>query len=197
MTDRHRRICWTGVTLLVALAVGSPCRAAEEKARLECGIYSLYVLLRLEGLGADYGSLRAALPVTNPAGHSMAELRDAAATFGLGLDGRQLARGVGAVDRPMIAYLGGGSKGHFVVIRPVGTTGSMVQVIDPPRSPWIGDLDQIATHKRWTGRVLVPSAVPTGRLATIGALALSSLAVFGLVARRVVVARQGGAIVGP
>ncbi len=149
-----RRSAWAGlVALLVSTSV---VRAAEEKDRLDCGVNSLYLLLRLEGRSPSFDELLGTLPTTHPDGLSMAELMDASGLFGLKLDGVQFPKGGGVLDRPMIAFFQGPKNGHFAVIRPVGTTRKMVQVIDPPNPPWIGDLDRLPSNKAWTGRVLIP-----------------------------------------
>ena len=63
-----------------------------------------------------------------------------AKTFGLALDGVRLGPGDPTPGRPAIVFVRDEDKGsHFAVIRPVGSTGTMVQVIDPPGVPWIGD----------------------------------------------------------
>ena len=173
-----------GTSLIVALVGWSPGRAAEETARLECGIDALYILLRLEGQKPSYGQLQNALPITNSKGHSMAELQDAAALFGLRLDGLQLNRRAEVLDQPMIGFLQSPSKGHFVVLRPVGTTGTMVQIIDPPNAPWIGDLNRITSKKVWTGRVLVPHKPWFARILTPLSLGSAALAVLLVVVSR-------------
>jgi hypothetical protein len=58
--------------------------------------------------------------------------------------------------RPAIAYLSGLRAGHFVTLRPVGITGTMVQVIDPPDASRIMDYQPLLARPDWTGRLLVP-----------------------------------------
>jgi len=86
---------------------------------------------------------------------AMAELATAARSLGLQLDGNRLVKGDTSLDRPAIVFLKDARGGHFAVLRPVGNTGTMVQVIDPPHVPWIADYDQIVSGKTWTGRILV------------------------------------------
>ena len=85
----------------------------------------------------------------------MAELAAASRTLGLRLEGVRFAKGDKVLDRPAIAFLSDAKGGHFAVLRPVGTMGTMVQVIDPPSPPWIGDYDRILSARAWTGRILI------------------------------------------
>ncbi|APW61420.1 hypothetical protein [Paludisphaera borealis] len=63
---------------------------------------------------------------------------------------------------------------HVTVLRPVGTRGTMVQVIDPPAPPWITDYDRLFINNVWTDRILIPRppwyspAGATGRMAMAG-----------------------------
>ena len=87
----------------------------------------------------------------------MAELKAAAKLLGLDLEGVRFDKRDTALDRPVIAFLKDAKGGHFAILRPVGTTGTMVQVIDPPHAPWITDYERLFASKPWMGRILVPS----------------------------------------
>ncbi|MGC8642079.1 MAG: cysteine peptidase family C39 domain-containing protein [Isosphaeraceae bacterium] len=117
-----------GLIGLSALALFS--RAAEQQGqtRLDCGVNALFVLLRLEGRPISYDRLESALPPRQPDGYSMAELSAAARSLGLPLDGVKFVKGDKPLDRPVIAFFQNTRGGHFTVLRPVGTTGTMVQV---------------------------------------------------------------------
>ena len=86
----------------------------------------------------------------------MAELSEASSRLGLEVDGVRLTIGDQPLDRPALVFLEDASGGHFAVLRPVGRTGTMVQVIDPPSPPWIADYERLLSAKPWTGRILVP-----------------------------------------
>lgn len=86
----------------------------------------------------------------------MAELTAVADSFGWNLEGVRFAKGDRALDRPAIAFVKEAKGGHFAVLRPVGTTGTTVQVIDPPHVPWITDYDRLFASRHWTGRILQP-----------------------------------------
>jgi hypothetical protein len=127
----------------------------DENRGLDCGVNALFILLTLEKQPARLDRLESALPARRPDGYSMAELASAARSLGLDVEGVRFAKGDRALRRPAIAFLIGPAGGHYAVIRPVGTTGTMVQVIDPPHVPWIADYDRVFSSRPWTGRILV------------------------------------------
>ena len=139
-----------------ALAAGpSP---SKDSRTPDCGVNALSILLRLDGRPATLDRITSALPERHPSGYSMAELSDAAKRLGLRLEGVRLTKAETPLDRPAIAFLNDARGGHFAVLRPVGTTGTLVQVIDPPHPPWITDYDRILAARPWTGKVLVPAS---------------------------------------
>jgi Peptidase C39 family len=172
------RLAWLTLLILVAPAVYARATEPDETTKLDCGVNALFILLRLEGRPVTLDRLVAALPARHPDGYSMAELAAASRSFGLSLEGVRFAKGDPALDRPAIAFLEDSRGGHFAVLRPVGTTGTMVQVIDPPHVPWIADYGRVMTTPSWTGRLLVPGASRVRRailpalLATVGLIVL-------------------------
>jgi hypothetical protein len=122
----------------------------------DCGVCALYAILRLEGVEADVPSILKALPAPAAEGRSMKDLREAAAGLGLPLDCIRLRDDLRSLDRPMIALLRGDEGGHFVVLRPVGHTGNLIQVIDGGREPSVEDGARISVDPSWTGFVLAP-----------------------------------------
>jgi hypothetical protein len=164
MSNPHRRggsahagPYW-GLVVLLSLAQATSARAAgpEEKTKLDCGVNAHFILLHLEGRPVTLERLESVLPPRHADGYSMAELSAAAKSVGLSLEGVRFSQGDKALARPAIAFVKDAKGGHFVVLRPVGTTGTMVQVIDPPHVPWITDYDRFLTSRPWTGRVLLP-----------------------------------------
>lgn len=141
--------------LLLALAPGPSAAQVDETTQLDCGVNALFVLCQLEGRPASLGRVESALPPLQPAGHSMAELISAACKLGLNLEGVQRAKTDRRLDRSAILFSKTPKGGHFAVLRPVGTTGTMVQVIDPPHAPWITDYDRLAMGAPWTGKILI------------------------------------------
>ncbi|MGC8644430.1 MAG: cysteine peptidase family C39 domain-containing protein, partial [Isosphaeraceae bacterium] len=130
---------------------------SSKRRQSSIAVNALFVLLYLEGRSIPFDRLESALPPHRPDGYSMAELSTAARSLGLPLDGVKLVKGDKPLDRPAIAFFQNARGGHFAVLRPVGTTGTMVQVIDPPHVPLITDYDRILGSKGWTGRILLPS----------------------------------------
>ena len=123
----------------------------------DCGTTALYTILAIEGRSVPVSSIRRSLPALDPNGHSMAELRDAARALGLGLTGVQFRQGDVAPDRPALIFLERDGHGHFAVIRPVGHSGKLVQIIDPAEDPFVMDAAALYALPQWTGLALVPS----------------------------------------
>jgi len=151
---RSRRI--SAAVLLVASLSGAGVAAADVDRINDCGVNCLYVLLRLDSRDVDLAELRRVIPRPDDRGLSMADLRDAAARFGVHLRGARLRREDLPLDRPVIALLSPEDRGHFVVLEPVGTTGTMAMLLDFPGPPRIVDYSSLATSKGWEGLALVP-----------------------------------------
>jgi ABC-type bacteriocin/lantibiotic exporter with double-glycine peptidase domain len=141
---------------MIVLALTTSGGAAERTATttLDCGANALFVLLRLEGRPVTLAQLERALPPRRTEGYSMAELAASSAALGFRLDGVRFGKGDQVLTRPVIAFFKSAEGGHFAVLRPVGTTGTMVQVIDPPHVSRIVDYTQVLSAKSWTGRIL-------------------------------------------
>ncbi len=165
-----------GLTFVVFLAGGVKGQADDERTRLDCGANALYLLLHLEGRPVTVEQLLSKLPPHRPDGYSMAELAATSRALGLELEGVRFAKGDPNPDRPAIAFIENARGGHFTMLRPVGSTGSMVQVVDPPSPPWVTDYDRLFVDGLWTGRILTPRppwyspARASGRLAMAGVI---------------------------
>jgi hypothetical protein len=142
------------------------CPALVELSRAEsgfsppdCGTNSLYVLLRITGNGKGLDEILSGLPDRPQNGYSMLELQGAARRCGLSLWGGYLTKNNLPLRRPVIAHLDSHKpqSGHYVVLVPVGTTGTMVQVIDHPYYPVITDYTQIIKGNERL-RILYPVA---------------------------------------
>jgi len=86
----------------------------------------------------------------------MSDLKDAAGRLGLRRVGVRFDRSKVPLNRPAIAFLSTPGEGHFIILRPIGVTGKVVQVIDPPSGPVVMDDDRLLASPAWTGRLLVP-----------------------------------------
>lgn len=153
--------CWSLIVLLTftfAQPVSTRASEAGGTTTLDCGVNALYLLLQLEGRPVTFDRLESMLPPRHPDGYSMAELSGASRSLGLSLEGVRFAKGDKPLTRPAIAFFKDAKGGHFMVLRPVGTTGTMVQVIDPPNVPLIADYDWVFESRPWMGRILVPGS---------------------------------------
>jgi len=156
---RSQVICHSVFPFIVALVTlqwGIGKAGAEETTELDCGVNSLFIVLRLAGHPVDLDRVKSALPSRHPDGYSMGELAKASLSLGVPMDGVRFGKGDAPLRRPSIAFLIGDRGGHFIVLRPVGTTGTMVQLIDPPNAPQIMDYDRVLATRAWTGRLLLP-----------------------------------------
>ncbi len=169
-------------------AATSPGYSDARSKRFDCGTLSLYFLSRLEGKALDLNQIAARLPVTKREAFSLRDLKVAAHAYELPLIGIRIRK---RPDRPALVYLGGPDVGHFLVIRPVGQSGKLVQVLDSDRDPFVTDFKDLAESDAWTGLALVPVRPNwAGRVA--GGLALvSGLVLLGMNARRRVILRPG------
>jgi ABC-type bacteriocin/lantibiotic exporter with double-glycine peptidase domain len=122
-----------------------------------CGPIALYLLARMEGRAADLAHVQSRVVIGTDGSSTLDHLRQAADSLGLQSEAVLLKRTDWPLDRPAILHLDRGSSGHFVVIRPVGHTGKLVQVIDAPDQVEVMDFDQLASDPSWTGAALVPT----------------------------------------
>jgi hypothetical protein len=170
-------------SLLLALGAGKD-RRAEPKVvtptTLDCGPVAVYALFQIEGRPTPIETIAAKLPPPRPDGFSMKELRDASSSLGLTLDGVYLGQDVAAIDRPMLVFLKVDRQGHFLVIRPVGHTGTLVQVIDSGQPPRVMDKAELVSSDQWTGVALVPRRTNWTLMTTLGLLATACAAGLGL-----------------
>lgn len=122
----------------------------------DCGTLALYTLFHLEGQRVGLRDLEAALPAPPHSGFSMKQLRDAARSLGVHLAAVHLPK-TGPWDRPALVFTRRGPHGHFLVVRPIGHTGKMVQLIDSLGDPDVLDISDIVKSPEWTGLALIPS----------------------------------------
>lgn len=130
--------------------------APTSPSSYDCGAFALYSLLRIEGRAVHPRDLEARLPPPLPGGLSMKRLRDAASSLGLHLTGVRFSGSI-SLDRPALVFTRRGVHGHYLVLRPVGHTGKLVQVIDSADDPSVVDMADLASAPGWTGLALIPS----------------------------------------
>lgn len=183
--------------LLMAIAADSPgagpaTEESQDGGRLDCGTAALYHLLQLEGRPIELESLRAALGPSGPDGRSFRELRSASRRFGLSLDAVLLPKVRSSLSGPTLALLKNGPEGHFVVVRPVGQKGLLVQVLDGEQAPYVIDAQRLLNSSVWTGLILIPHRTNYLLLGALGATTCcATLLGFRLWSRRRSRARLG------
>jgi hypothetical protein len=184
-SERLIPVLCTVVLLLFVSPNSSPRPDADNenaKANSDCGARALYTLIRFEGKPITFSWLMGVLGRPTPDGYSMEDLRRAASICGVSLIGVQLPTTGGPPDRPALAYLRVGLHGHYLSLRPVGHTGSLVQVVDPNHNPYVLDASRLYSSTGWTGIVLIPERPNWMVRIACGAasISVSLLAVLGL-----------------
>ncbi len=171
MIDRRRFIQTKTLVIPCFLISSSAITADEPNPQLgDCGTAAIYALLQLEGRTATFDAVAAKLGRSRPGGHSMQELREAAHWFGLRLDGVFIGKKADLIDRPVLAFLKVDRDGHFLVVRPVGHTKHLVQVIDSNQQTRVIEKSELVASDQWTGLILSPRRTDWTIAAAIGLL---------------------------
>jgi hypothetical protein len=155
-----RGMAWlAAVALVLSMAVGPTAVGADDEeahAAIDCGPSALYNLSRLVGQPLELDAIRSHLPSARRGNFSMEELSQSALACGLRLRGVLLNKGEErAIDRPMLVFLNRGEHGHFLVVRPLGDSGKLVQVVDSANPPVVMDKSALLAAKSWTGLALI------------------------------------------
>ena len=191
MTPRSTRLTLLLVTVVAGIAAGRIAGGAGERIvadpAIDRGPAALLALGAVEGREIDFNKLAARLPYRRE-GYSMKELRDVARSFGLKLAGEYVGKHAGLIDRPMLAFIKDKDAKieHFLVVRPVGHTGSLVQLIDSNGPPRVIEKSELVASSQWTGIVLVPARTNWAVVGGSGLLAGS-----GLLGLSLLIARRG------
>jgi ABC-type bacteriocin/lantibiotic exporter with double-glycine peptidase domain len=150
-------LVWTAPTLTpIQMDRAGPVDPAQTTEH-DCGTLALYRLLRLLDNPVPLAMVQAALPDMPRSGFSMRQLRDAAGTLGVSLRGVRLLSDAHPPRTPFLCFLDTSPHGHFAVARPVGHTGTLIQVIDGLEDPLVLDAADFFRKPEWTGLALVPS----------------------------------------
>lgn len=156
----------------------------RQSAKADCGAQAVYLLLSLHHKPVVIEDVISSFVDEDSAGHSMLELAQASSRLGLPVVGKRYQPGQTFPDRPVIAYLRLRDAGHFFVIRPVGATGTLVQILDPPHEPVIMELSELVKRDFWTGALLVPEKGFLSHWFVFTLAICGSLTGLGLVVRR-------------
>ena len=120
---------------------------------------SLFCNQQKNGEHFSYDSLLKSFPIPGPLGHSMKDIIDVARQHHLELDGVLIENEIKKIDQPMIAFVKNEIHGHFIVVFPVSTDGTIVSVVDGKDFPSIMDFSSLKYRKGWTGRVLIANRI--------------------------------------
>ena len=151
-----RLAAFASLAMLLAASIAHGAEEDEAHSSIDCGPSALYNLAKVVGHPLGLDEIRAHLPAARRGNFSMEELSRSALACGLRLQGVLLAKGEErAIDRPMLVFLNRGEHGHFVVVRPLGTTGKLAQVIDSANPPSVVDKSNLLDAKSWTGLTLI------------------------------------------
>lgn len=121
----------------------------------DCGLNSLFILLELNGKHVDLNRLRQQLPPQSKKGYSFLELSDAAKALGHRVKGISLEENERMPRDPAIVFLSDRKNGHFVVVKPVEGSDSLIQIYDAPAPTRIVNADIFQSDPHWTGRLLL------------------------------------------
>lgn len=157
---------------------------ANEPRTKSCGVVALYQFLRLEMCEVDIGSIIKALPSPPPTGDSLEDLRRVAGESGKTLQGVIWRDEIHSPPRPMLAYVRRGTHGHFLVVRPVGHTGRLVQVLDGFNPPFVIDAEQLLKNEQWTGIGLADLSVERNRGLVYGCWLIIGILILGFLTVR-------------
>jgi hypothetical protein len=144
----------------VLLVASSPaCRAQSGYDAPDCGTNALYLLMKLQGMTSGLNEIQSALPPPREQGYSMLELQSAAKACGLHLVGVRFRPASAPLPGSVIAHRPGHkpASGHFVVLRPLGSNNTMIQVIDPPYAPQLIDYPALFGGKGEPVMILRPA----------------------------------------
>ena len=171
------------LNLSIVVQAGQQRSTAPDKPELyECGVLSLYTFLRLNNVAVKLQDLDDVINPSQTDGHTLKELRDAGKKFGLRLIGVHLRKGQ-TISAPVIIYFKSGRHGHYAVLRPVGHTGKLVQLMDTLAPvPEVSDFSVVTSRTDWTGICLMRKDVDVVSMLTflVGCLTVG-ISVFGIV----------------
>ena len=161
-----------GLILIFGMVLGGGSNGDEPSPTLpeanDCGTIALYQFLQIESRPTTWNGIVAQLGQPPRAGHSLRELRDVACHFGLELAGTRLEMAKQQpLDRLAIFFVKRGIAGHFFIVRPVGTTGKLVQILDGVEPPEVMDCTELTNLPGWTGLALMPRRMSWSRLSIL------------------------------
>jgi ABC-type bacteriocin/lantibiotic exporter with double-glycine peptidase domain len=144
---------------------------------LECGLDALILYSRLIGYPQDRALVRSSLgPVVPGRGYSMLQLQEAGRGLGIPLRGVRLNPEASNLQTPIIILCRLGEHFHYRVLRPIGHSGRVVQILDPSyETPFVLDYETVRRSAEWTGYALIPSSHSASWVITIITITIISL----------------------
>jgi ABC-type bacteriocin/lantibiotic exporter with double-glycine peptidase domain len=129
-------------------------RSDQEQCEIDCGAIALYECLALHGMKADLEVIARELPVTGGRGRAMYDLMRVGRRLGLPLEGSRVDSVLEFPDTACVIYLKLPAGGHYVVGRPVGFTGKLIQILDGYQEPAVVAKQELIRSIGWTGLTL-------------------------------------------
>ena len=137
--------------LVMLLCEGS---LVTESQLYDCGTLSVRNFLALHGKSVPLHVITEKLPTPCPDGFTIKQFRDAIRSLGIKVNGVKIPRQAKALDREMLMLLKHDTHGHYVVIRPVGPSGTLIQIVDGLEPPRVLEKTKLVDGESWTGIVL-------------------------------------------
>ncbi len=162
------------ITTLVSILAATDDSSTPEP--WDCGAKALYQMLRLEGRPVELSRLIELLGPSTSEGRSFLSLRRAAGECGLNLEAVALSKSQSSLNGPALAFIRGENEGHFLVVRPVGHTGRLVQILDGDNDPSVIDVESLRASPAWTGLILIPKRTNWPAVVSVVVFLASTLA---------------------
>lgn len=155
--DGYKVMNRTIATLIAAALFPVAASASDTEGHIPCGVSTLFMMARLQGLPVTLEEVELSLGPGSAGGHTLAELILAGGSFGLKLQAVKFDPDGFQPNAPLIAHLTRNDMGHYVILQPVGHSGHLIQVLDPPDLVEVLDSDDFARTSGWRGVALAPA----------------------------------------
>lgn len=116
----------------------------------------MYIFLKISKYEYSLDTVKNSLPANSPDGYSMQDLCVTGNKLGLDLAGVKITDDAFVFEEPSIVLLKGGKNGYYVVVRPIGRSGKLIQIIDPAGSIEVVEWRALRKSSYWTGLALMP-----------------------------------------
>ena len=148
-----------------------------EGGSADCGTIATYLYLALIGEEKSLEVIKGKLPAMPTNGYSFQELSVAMRECGVAVKGVKWNSGSVVIDEPILTLLEEGGHGHFVVMRPIGSFGRQLQVIDGLAAPYLIDKSTLSNSSKWSRLALCRVKPTRGLLVLAWCLVFTSVIV--------------------